>query len=226
MINISILIPLYNGIEYLDECISSINMQSYQNFEVIIGINGHDKNSDIYNQALIYANDKIKINEYIFEKDNAGYINYKSVTLNMMVNDVKYDYICILDVDDVWLGDKLKKQVDIIENNDCFDVIGTKCRYFGDCCNIPDIPKGNITEFDFIKVNPIINSSVLIKKEHCQWRTDTPLEDYAMWLELRKNNKKIYNIDEILVLHRIHEDSYFNPNVGPSAVEDLRNEYK
>ena len=39
---ISILMPIYNGIEYIGESVSSIIGQTYGNWELIIGVNGHE----------------------------------------------------------------------------------------------------------------------------------------------------------------------------------------
>ena len=38
---ISILIPIYNGIEFIDESVSSVLNQVYKDWEIIIGVNGH-----------------------------------------------------------------------------------------------------------------------------------------------------------------------------------------
>ena len=52
---ISILIPIYNGIEFVEESVSSVIQQTFKEWELIIGINGHPKNSDILFQlASIY----------------------------------------------------------------------------------------------------------------------------------------------------------------------------
>ena len=48
---ISILLPIYNGIEFLPETLNSIISQSYKNWELIIGVNGYDKNSSVYKIA-------------------------------------------------------------------------------------------------------------------------------------------------------------------------------
>ena len=37
---ISILIPLYNGVEFLEGCLQSVVQQTYQDWEVRIGVNG------------------------------------------------------------------------------------------------------------------------------------------------------------------------------------------
>jgi glycosyltransferase involved in cell wall biosynthesis len=99
---ISILMPIYNGIEFIDESISSILFQTYNKWELIIGINGYEQNSKTYLIAKEFEknNDKIKTLDLFFLKG-------KSNALNEMVKFCKYDYIAILDVDDIWHYRKL-----------------------------------------------------------------------------------------------------------------------
>jgi len=44
---ISILMPIYNGIEFIEESVSSILNQTYDQWELIIGVNGHPENSPV-----------------------------------------------------------------------------------------------------------------------------------------------------------------------------------
>ena len=51
---ITILMPIYNGIEFIDESVSSILKQTYDKWELLIGINGHPENSEVYKIAQKY----------------------------------------------------------------------------------------------------------------------------------------------------------------------------
>ena len=51
---ISILIPIYNGVEFIEESVSSVLRQNYENWELLIGINGHPPNSKTYLIAKEY----------------------------------------------------------------------------------------------------------------------------------------------------------------------------
>ena len=213
---ITILIPIYNGIEFISQCISGIESQTYTHWEVIIGVNGHEKNSKVFNKASEFANDKIKVFD-LYE------IKGKAKALNEMVKHAKYNWIALLDVDDVWLTNKLQVQLNYMAN---YDVIGTRCIYFGDINNIvPRIPIGDITSFDFLSVNPVINSTVILKKELCNWREDTMLEDYELWLRLWRMGKKFYNDAGVHMLHRIHKESAFNSKGNHTHVKELIEEY-
>jgi teichuronic acid biosynthesis glycosyltransferase TuaG len=210
---ISILMPIYNGIEFINDSVNSVLGQTYQNWELIIAVNGHPKNSNIYKIAKQYANHKIRVLD-LFN------LSGKSATLNAMLKYCTFDNIALLDVDDIWNETKLTIQSNFLNK---YDVIGSNCIWFGERPGvIPKIPTGDISQFNFKQVNPIINSSAIIKKELCFWN-DTQVEDYDLWLRLRNDNKTFYNCTEILVLHRIHSDSFFNSkNNHKAAIELLR----
>jgi glycosyltransferase involved in cell wall biosynthesis len=193
--------PIYNGIEFINDSVMSIIQQKYTNWELIIGINGHPPNSEVFKIAQKYAelNSNIRVYDFV---DIKG----KSNTLNELIKYCKYEWISLLDVDDIWLPDKLEKQVPYMEN---YDVIGTYCQYFGRLNNYPNIPLGDISEFDFRRTNPVINSSCLLKKSLCFWNA-TGAEDYDLWLRLWKNKCRFYNVPDVQVLHRIHQASAFN----------------
>lgn len=215
---ISILIPIYNGIEFIDDSVQSILNQTYTNWELIIGINGHPENSDVYKKAKKYENNKIKVIDFYKLKG-------KSNTLNEMIKYCAYNYVAILDVDDIWHINKLLLQSKFL---DIYDVVGSKCIYFGERLNgiVPNIPIKDITNFNFLESNPVINSSAIIRKELCFWNNKYDgVEDYDLWLKLKSQNKKFYNCEEILVKHRIHNNSSFNSKGNNNLVENLLKNY-
>ena len=192
--------PVYNGIEFLNESLNSILHQTYPHWELLIGVNGHEENSNVYQIAKQYEGDKIKVFDLFSLKG-------KSITLNKLKAHSNYDYIALIDVDDIWDTNKLKVQSKYLDK---YDVIGTNCIYFGDMPGrIPRLPLGDLSNFDFNTYNPIINSSCIIKKNICAWENNFT-EDYTLWKNLREKGKTFYNCEEILVMHRIHENSFFN----------------
>lgn len=213
---ISILMPIYNGIEFIEESVSTIKYQTYKNWELIIGVNGHSPHSEVYKIAKKYENDKIKV----YDLQN---VKGKSEALNAMLQYCNYEWIALLDVDDKWLPNKLESQIPYIDQN--YDVIGTNCRYFGDLNNYPHIPMGDISRYNFIHGNPVINSSVLLKRELCWWDKDYDVEDYDLWLRLWKQGKKFYNVNDVQVMHRIHRQSAFNAQGNNLKVRDLLEKY-
>lgn len=215
---ISILMPIYNGIEFIDESVSTILYQTFKEWELIIGINGHPINSSVFLKAKGYEKKDSRIKVIDFYP-----IQGKSDTLNEMIKYAKYDWISLLDVDDKWLPNKLESQLIYLKN---YDVIGTQCKYFGDLSIVPNIPLGDLKNFNFLNVNPIINSSCMIKKELCFWdKTNDGVEDYDLWLKLWRQGKTFYNVPQIQVLHRIHNDSAFNAKGNNSKVNEIIKKY-
>lgn len=215
---ISILMPVYNGIEYITESVQSVLDQTFQDWELIIAVNGHEQNSLAYQIAKEYSDLDKRIRVYDFYEYKG-----KANTLNGMIVFCRYDYIAILDVDDIWLPTKLEVQSELLKQN-IYDVVGTKCVYFENLDGtIPKIPSGDISDFDFREVNPVINSSAVLRKDLGYWKEEfAGVEDYHLWMRLRKTGKKFFNFEDVLVKHRIHPTSAFNTQDHSEKIAEIR----
>ena len=218
---LSILMPVYNGSEFLPDSVASVINQTFKEWELIIAINGYEPDSQIFQMVYNYINaigdNRIRVLDY---HDCKG----KPATLNKMLGECKYTYVAILDVDDIWLPMKLEVQQPFLLKG--YDVIGTKCVYFGEMNNIvPAIPTGDIVTFNFLQNNPMINSSAIIKKELAHWDVNCFVEDYDLWLRLWREKRRFYNCPEVLVKHRIHRESAFNAKGNNNHVAELRLKY-
>jgi len=205
---ISILMATYNGEKYIKESIESVLNQTFKNIELIIGLNGTTDGS----KSVIdrFNDNRIRLFDY---GNNRG----KARTLNKLIRESENNFICVQDDDDIWVGDKLEKQLRYV---DLYDVIGTFIKYIDPNGNIIGHP--NLQEDDdLIKRlsmsgdNQIANTSAIFRKsdviEIGGWKEDIDgIEDYDLWLRLMRSGKKFINIPEYLVLHRIHNQSNFN----------------
>jgi len=215
---ISILMPIYNGFEFIKDSVVSVLNQSHQDWELIIGINGHPENSAIFQCAKELETISHNIHVYDLYETHG-----KANALNAMLQYCTYNHVAILDVDDVWTTDKLEKQLPFLEY---YDVVGSQCIYFGDINgHIPGTPVGDLADVDFTIGNPVINSSAIIKKELCYWN-ENGIEDYDLWLRLRKQNKTFYNYSGVLVNHRIHRTSAFNSKGHGDKIVQILDEFK
>ena len=214
---ISILMPIYNGVEFIQESVSSILAQTIGDWELIIGINGYPAQSPVYQRAATYIT---ALNDSRIRLLDFPECKGKSATLNKMIPLCRYVYVALLDVDDIWLPAKLETQLPFLQAN--YDVIGTMCVYFGDMNNTgPNLPKGDITNANFLQVNPIINSSAVVKKKLAKWDETCFIEDYELWLRLWREGRRFYNCAAVLVKHRIHRASAFNAKGNHNHVADL-----
>jgi glycosyltransferase involved in cell wall biosynthesis len=219
MVLISILIPIKNGIEFIEQSIQSVLAQTITDWELLVGINGHPPGSSVYHTAAAYEARDPRIRVL----DLTG-VQGKPAALAAMVAVARAEWIALLDVDDVWLPTKLACQLPWMA---AYDVIGTAARYFGDRAGGPALPLGDITAFDFRRLNPVCNSSVLLRKQWAQWSDEfVGIEDYHLWLELKyKKGARFYNCSQVVTLHRVHSQSAFNAQGNSRRVPFLLERY-
>ena len=204
---VSVIIPLYNGVEYLEECVRSVIAQTFTDWEILIGVNGHGYDGGavaVTARSIAELDSRIKV--FVQPPPLKGKIES---SLHLLIKS-KADWICMLDCDDKWEPTKLEKQIQIsktVAKNAA--VIGTFCYYFGDLKGIVPIPAGLIHPSQLEKSNPIVNSSAMIQREYCMWK-DEELEDYSLWMNISLQGKDLYNIPDFLTWHRVHTSSAFN----------------
>ena len=214
---VTIITPLFNGIEYFEECYNGIINQTIEGGEWlwIIGINGHT-DTIVYDRIKSLATERIIIKQYT----TIGKVN----TLNEMIKDINTDYIALCDIDDIWFPNKLELQKMFVEKYKDIDVFATGLQYIGEMNHVPELPHGFITIDMLSKINPVVNSSVIMKKEIAFWEDRFGLEDYDLWFRCLLNSKKIYTIPHPFIYHRVYKDSYFN-NSGRQDLNSLLNHY-
>lgn len=212
MVFISILTPIFNGVEFLEQCIRSVKAQTFPDWELWIGVNGHGEDGGIVAQiASRFASSDARIHVVVQGPPLKG----KVESLNHLVSLTTTDWIAVLDCDDLWEPQKLERQVHAIHSNASDAVvIGTFCQYFGEQYGKLALEPGYIDPIVLEHHNPIINSSSLIRRKYCNWEYhenhDRIFEDFYLWMKICLSGKKIYNIPEFLVWHRIHKSSAFN----------------
>jgi glycosyltransferase involved in cell wall biosynthesis len=228
---VSIITPVYNGVEFLKECAMSVCLQNCKDkdteftWEWWIGINGHGETGGV---ALKEAEELRDIcSNYIGDNKihvvNLPGVRGKVAASNELVARSTGEWIAVLDCDDTWERNKLLYQKIFIEKYPTpIHVIGTFCTYFGDMRGIPKIPAGILTEKDIWESNPIINSSAILRREYAHWEDRfLGLDDYDLWLRLCKKGLTFFNIHYTLVNHRVHANSAFNAK-GVQDLEGLK----
>lgn len=203
---ISVIIPLYNAERYIKSTLDSVLNQTYQNFEVIIiDDTSTDSGPQIVKQ---HANEDNRIKYYRNEK-NSGV----SVSRNRGVKLALGDWVAFIDSDDKWEKDKLEKQINCVNENQCEFVftgssfVDENDEFYPGTYSVPQ----KITYAELLKSNYISCSSVLIKKKYllnCKFGRDDIHEDYACWLQILRDKKiSAYGIQEPLLVYRISKNS-------------------
>lgn len=107
---VSIITPTWNCAAFICETIRSIQAQTYQNWELIISDDCSTDNTKKVIEPYLYGDNRIK---YICNDMNSG----AAITRNNALRVAKGKWIAFLDSDDLWLPDKLEKQVKFMMDN-------------------------------------------------------------------------------------------------------------
>lgn len=218
---VTIVIPLNNSDEFLEEALQSVKRQTYDEWLGMIGVSGHTgeltfaKATEIVNNLGL--NNRFKV---INLPDVKGAAN----TINHMVGQATTPLIAHLDADDLWLSKKLEFQMAVLDQDQSVGIVGTMCRYFGDSNDFKILPPGLLNVDDFKKNNPLIQSSILMKRENAIFTNEFAMYDYDCWFRNVKNGVKVFNVNNILVLHRIHSKSFFNSS-GKQDSDAIKQKY-
>lgn len=105
---ISIIIPVYNGGNYMKEAVDSALSQTYKNVEIIVINDGSNDNGETERIALSYG-DKIRY----FYKENGGV----SSALNLGIKKMNGEYFSWLSHDDIYYEKKLSNQINHADKN-------------------------------------------------------------------------------------------------------------
>ena len=195
---VSIIMPSFGTAPFIAESIESVQAQSYKNWELIIVDDCSPDNTDDVVRPYL-SDERIK---YLKNEKNSG----AAVSRNRALREAKGKWIAFLDSDDLWMPEKLEKQIRFMEKNGyCFSytnyaeidtedhrngitVTGpkkvTKTGFFNYCW-----PGCLTVMYDAETVGLIQIAD--IKKNN----------DYAMWLKVCRK-ADCYLLDEELALYR------------------------
>lgn len=200
---VSVIMAAYNAQNTIEMAIQSVLSQTYTDFELlIIDDCSTDKTVEVIRQ---FNDDRIRL---LHNDRNKGV----SKTRYYGVQNAKGTWIAILDSDDMWIADKLERQIELQKQTNAqllftgssfMDADSKKMSWI---LHVPE----QITYKELLKQNVISNSSVLVQKklflEHTVLK-DNLHEDFACWLAMLKADCTAYGVDEPLLVYRLSANS-------------------
>jgi glycosyltransferase involved in cell wall biosynthesis len=231
---ITVLMAAKTSAEYMPNAIGSLLGQTFQDWHLVIGVNGIPDQPAVANQAWSTGERSIPNDVYemawLYTRPfysrvtlmNMPDARNKGEALNRMMEHAQGEYVAILDVDDLWHPRKLELQLETARQTGA-DVIGTRGMYFGAARGSIGVPAGPVTLDYLRRQNGILNSSALIRREFACWEPmDEPLEDYELWLRLASTGHRLHNDSDYLTFIRCHAAQWSH---GNWHIEELRKRY-
>lgn len=201
---VTIITPCYNSADFVALTINSVLEQSYTNWELIVIDDKSKDNTTAVIETYAQQHNNIKL---IKLEQNGGVANARNVGLA----EAKGKYIAFLDSDDIWLKDKLAKQIAYMEEK---NLPMTFCAY-------QRIDEAGAVISGKIEVPNSVNYKKLLSHNVIIFSTSLTLksaigdirfkkaghEDWIFWLDIFKKPFNGYGINEVLVEYRIRKGS-------------------
>ena len=185
---VSVIIPFYSGKEWLVEALDSVLHQTYKNYEIIVINDG--SGIDLLQTLSKYTGIRY------FEKENQG----PGPARNLGIENARGEYIAFLDSDDIWIPEKLERQIVLMEQTGLNWAHSSYSTFIDNQVN----KASSIIDLSFYKgiifpkcvlSNPIATPTVIIRRElltmnkelrfSSEWRYG---EDSYLWMRIGINN--------------------------------------
>ncbi|MBT2578489.1 glycosyltransferase family 2 protein [Bacillus sp. ISL-8] len=202
---VSIVTPSYNASSFIKETIQSVQSQTYKKWEMIIVDDVSKDNTCELIKEEIKKDDRIRLIEL---EENGG----AAIARNTGINCAKGKYIAFLDSDDLWLPEKLEKQLAFMQNNNIafsftsYQIMNQDGTLTDKVVHVPE--KIN---YNGLLKNTIIGCLTVMldieKLGKVQMPNIRTRQDTATWLKILRQGHYAYGLDEVLSKYRKVENS-------------------
>ena len=202
---VSIITPTYNCGKFIEETIESVLKQTYQNWEMIIVDDCSNDDTKEIVEKYIKQDNRIK---YHLLEVNSGAAVARTKAMELAAGE----YMAFLDSDDLWVEDKLERQLSFMKKNG----------YGFTCTNYEQINEVGISLNKVIKTKtktnyngvllscPVGNSTVMYNVEKLGKFIVPNIRkrnDDALWLQILKKEKYIHGMPNVLMKYRVRTNS-------------------
>ncbi|SMQ61701.1 teichuronic acid biosynthesis glycosyltransferase TuaG [Pseudidiomarina planktonica] len=206
---VSVVIPTFNAERYITATIESVLNQSHQDFEILVVDDCSTDNTVKYIREIMLSDSRINLIEL---DDNTG---GPATPRNTGIKNASGEWLAFLDADDLWSPEKLSVQLTIAKEcnvdflcSKTYDFKGDKSSYVNEYCGNKFRTK-TLNFRSLLFKNVIPTSSVLVRRDiiaKYNFNRDkgyVAVEDYALWLELARDNIRMIKILSPLIAYRI-----------------------
>lgn len=199
---ISIVMPVYNASAWLAETVKSVQNQTYQNWELLL-VDDHSADDSLsICEELAKTDTRIRV----FEQEEG--VNGAANTRNLGTKNIRGRYLAFLDADDIWKADKLKKELDFLQEKEAafvftaYEFGDENAQGTGKIVHVPsELPYKKALSRTVIFTSTVLFDTAKIAKK-LLYMPDVKSEDTAAWWQILRSGITAYGLDENLVTYR------------------------
>lgn len=200
---VSIIVPVYNAENYIEETISCVTAQTYEDWELLLV---EDRSTDGTPEAIRRCMEKESGNRIrvIRQPSNRGAAQAR----NRGLQEAKGRYIAYLDADDLWVPEKLERELRFLKEKEAafvftgYEFADQQGKGTGKVVHVPD----TLSYRQALGNTTIFTSTVMFDTERIDRKLlempDVKSEDTALWFKVLRNGYTAYGLDENLVRYR------------------------
>lgn len=194
---VSVIVPVFNGEKYLREAVESILSQSYRTIEVIVVDDGSTDGSA---EAAKFFAPQVR---YVFQSHGGV-----GAALNHGISLSQGSFLAFLDADDIWVEDKLARQMTVLDNDPDLDAVFGHVKQFWS----PELARNNRIKVQSEKMPGFVKGAMLIRRDAFSrvgtFDTRWKLGDFLDWfLKAKEKGLQTFMLPEIVMKRRIHMDN-------------------
>lgn len=197
--SVSVVMPVYNGEEYLKQAIDSVLNQTYRNFELLI-IFEYGSNDLSAKIIKSYKDSRLTV---VYNEQKLGLAH----SLNRGIDLARGEFIARMDADDVSFPKRLMLQtafmnlhIDVVLCGGAISINGKRTLVYPTNCDR--------ALYEMFFKCPFPHPAVMIRKSFLdkfdlRYRTDTAAEDYDLWTRVIRKGKAV-NLKNTILMYREH----------------------
>ena len=204
--------PAFNAAQHIRQSIQSVLEQTFDDWDLIVVDDGStDETATV---AGSFSDPRIRC----IRRENGG----QAAARNTGITNTQGEFIAFLDADDLWLPEKLDRQIEVARRTRA-DVVYCDGYMFFDSGNdersdffavVPGLQDGSTMMPLLYQYNRIATLSAMVKRNVIESvglfdesRLFQNCEDYELWLRLARAGRTFYGMSDKLMRYRRHESS-------------------
>lgn len=198
---VSIVVPVYNAGAYIEETIEMVRRQTYSDWELLLVDDCSKDDSKAKIEKCCEEDKRIRL---IAKSQNEG----AALARNTGIDHAKGRYIAFLDADDIWLPEKLEKELQFMAEKEAafaftaYEFGDEQAKGTGKIVHVPEM----LTYKEALSRTIIFTTTVLFDLEKIDRELirmpNVASEDTATWWKVLRSGYDAYGLDEVLAVYR------------------------
>ena len=208
--DVSVVIPVYNGVRFLSQTIESVLQQTHKNFECILVNDGSTDASSHIIATFLEKDPRIR---YIEQKNQGG-----AAARNTGIEHAQAPFVAMLDQDDICLPQRLEKQLQYLASHPAVTLVGSFIQIIDAHGKLTQqdypLPHGAETVTEKLGASCVlVNPSIMFRRNVVLdiggYRPQFSLvDDYDLFLRIKEAGYLLDSIPEVLLHYRLHGENH------------------